>query len=165
MQTDPRNSMLEEESHPLCTDPSSKDRLYDLIVLCMYLLTKSTDGLDADNAIFCHVYDKAKRTFALISAFSSPCRELIQCGAMIALFEFGHGRVVTAYQTLSQTATMVHIIGISTNKHNEGSSKSTIDEEEEDCALWWGVFILDQQVILPLEPLLQALTICAGISI
>ena len=160
------NSILEVKCHDAYTCSDMTGRLYDLLVLCMHLLTKTVDPFNTDNDIFGRVYDRAKRTFAILSSFSSPCRELIQCGAMIALFEFGHGRVVTAYQTLSQTATLVHVIGITIGKCEAEIIQSTNNEEEENVALWWGVFILDQWVLFrKYHNYNHQLTICEDISI
>ena len=99
--------------------------------------------------------------------------ELVQCGAILALYEYGHGDAAAAYRTLGQTAATASILGIRPGsvgdidpnadadmdvdmevdaRHGRsGSAEDGLDlktframEREQKSGLWWGLFILDQ---------------------
>lgn len=115
-----------------------------LLVLCMYLVTITDKDLPPKDSMFSSLYRAAKRAFASLSCLSRPTLELIQCGALITLFEFGHGRSRFAYRTLSETLAMARTAGIKSGTHSENNPVIVARTEEDKRALWWGIFILDQ---------------------
>lgn len=123
------------------------DRGYELLVLCMHLVTapaipnEAEGGGEAVNVF----YWNAKRFFASLSLLSDPGLEWLQSGLLLALFEFGQRSPDVAYRTLSETAAFAHVSGYNPGRYlPDAPLKPTGDREEDYRALWWGVFILDQ---------------------
>ncbi len=118
-----------------------------LLVICMYLVTSTNNNVGSDGSMFSPLYQSTKRAFATLSCLSLPTMELIQCGTLIALFEFGHGRARFAYRTLSETLAMIRTAGIKPGIYARNTNQEIMRQTDEDGeALWWGIFILDQYV-------------------
>jgi hypothetical protein len=116
-----------------------------LLVICIYLVTITDKDMTRDGNMFCSLYEATKRSFAALSCLSLPTMELIQSGALLTLFEFGHGRARFAYRTLSETFAMARTAGIQPGFFTRDSQQETLDNTEEDRgAIWWALFILDQ---------------------
>ena len=115
-----------------------------ILVLCMHLL-QSAETWDRGGA-FGPVYETAKRALALCSCLSEPSVELAQCGALLALFEFGHGRAKYAYRTLSEASANARIIGITPENHQPRRASIQHQVKGNHGSIWWGLFILDQSV-------------------
>lgn len=121
-----------------------------VLIFCIYLLTQTASKCNPGESIFGPAYQATKRKYAMLSSLTNPTLELIQCGALLSLFEFGHGRAKFAYRTLSETIALARIIGVkpgsllgtfdSSDHHDDGS--------EDVRAVWWGLFILDQYVTI-----------------
>ncbi|KAB5539304.1 hypothetical protein GE09DRAFT_1138273 [Coniochaeta sp. 2T2.1] len=76
-----------------------------------------------------------------------PSVELMQCGALICLVEYGHGVFVTAHETLAETAALARIFDLRPGKYvDEDALKPWSTEEEEACTLWWCLFELEQLI-------------------
>ncbi|KAH8889164.1 hypothetical protein GQ53DRAFT_825484 [Thozetella sp. PMI_491] len=123
-------------------------RDFALLAICTYLVGLTDDDKGSDGTMFSPFYRATKRAFATLSCLSLPSMELMQCGALIALFEFGHGRGQFAYRTLSETLAMALTFGIKPGIYARDNDHPVINraEEEEGRALWWGMFILDQYI-------------------
>lgn len=116
-----------------------------LLYLCLYLVTQVASSRMPHTEIFCRLYRIMKRIFAIIKCLTKPTVELIQCGAFIALFEYGHGDTISAYQTLSETVALARVYGLSPSKYRKDNGEApTTYEEEEQRSIWWCLFILDQ---------------------
>jgi hypothetical protein len=115
-----------------------------LLVMCMYLVTLTDSDMGSDGNMFSPMYRATKLAYATLSCLSMPTVELIQSGALIALFEFGHGRARAAYRTLSGTRAMAQTSGVKPGVYLHGIQSVASRIEEEKQALWWGIFILDQ---------------------
>ena len=110
-----------------------------LLILSMYLVTKSARYPDTENATLDAVYKATKKAWALLGCLSDPAMELMQCGALITLFELEYGEPRLAFRTLTETLCMASIFGL-------GAVKQKTDECIYQRALWWTLFILDQCV-------------------
>lgn len=115
-----------------------------LLVMCMYLVTLTDSDMGSNGSIFSPIYRATKLAYSTLECLSRPTVELMQCGALIALFEFGHGRARVAYRTLSGTRAMAQTSGIKPGVYLHGSQSAASQLEEDKRALWWGIFILDQ---------------------
>jgi hypothetical protein len=121
-----------------------------LLVVLMNLITRMRLTEVGEQHMFDETYRTVKRMFALLligSAYGPrPTIEVVQCGALMALYEYGHGEIEMAYQTLSQTAAVSRILGISATQKEDSrfdDMPSTLQEGQRSC-LWWGLFILEQ---------------------
>lgn len=129
-----------------------------LLVVAMHLITRMRCTDSGCRPMFDAPYRTVKRLLALMmmgynTESAQPSIELVQCGAVMALYEYGHGDTVTSYQTLSQTAAVAGILGVRPGTTDPSSEKSVpgVDirslsalEREQRGGLWWGLFILDQ---------------------
>ncbi|KAI1662817.1 hypothetical protein F4813DRAFT_342039 [Daldinia decipiens] len=127
-----------------------------LLVAAMYLLTRMRTTDAGPQPIFDETYRTVKR---LLSSLLLACAgdphpdvEVVQCGALVALYEYGHGDAVTAYRTLSQAVVTARVLGIRPAQLAEGRGgdigmmmgTGAGAEEEQSGGLWWGMFILEQ---------------------
>lgn len=126
-------------------DPQVSSADGALFLVCLYLITQIASSQRPNTQIFCPLYRSVKRIFALLKCLTEPTVELIQCGAFITLFEYGHGDTISAYRTLSETVALARVLGLKPGKYLEEEKMSAVSWEEEECrAIWWGLFILDQ---------------------
>ncbi|KAI1765138.1 hypothetical protein GGR53DRAFT_529943 [Hypoxylon sp. FL1150] len=130
-----------------------RDKELALLVVAMYLTTRMRMTDAGEQPIFDETYRTVKR---LLSSLLLPCVgdpgpsvERVQCGALVALYEYGHGEAAAAYQTLSQTVAVARVLDIKPGLMSDGGGDDvemvSIEEEQSGC-LWWGMFILDQFV-------------------
>ncbi|KAB5571821.1 hypothetical protein GE09DRAFT_1216436 [Coniochaeta sp. 2T2.1] len=118
-----------------------------LLLVCVYLSSQYVGPYRAGSQIEHPLYKAVKRTFALLRCLMQPTVELMQCGALICLVEYGHGVFVTAHETLAETAAMARIFDLRPGKYvEEGALKPWPTEEEEACTLWWCLFELEQLI-------------------
>ncbi|KAF3058084.1 hypothetical protein GL218_05863 [Daldinia childiae] len=147
--TDESDTPSHSHSH---SDRSAKT--VALLVAAMALLTRMRITDAGPQPIFDETYRTVKR---LLSSLLLACAgdphpdvEVVQCGALVALYEYGHGDAVTAYRTLSQAVVTARVLGIRPAKLAEGGTGRGGDigmngvEEEQSGGLWWGMFILEQ---------------------
>lgn len=121
-----------------------------LLVVAMYLNTRMRLTDEGEQPIFDETYRTVKR---LLSSLLLPCAgdpepgiEIVQCGALMALYEYGHGDIVTAYRTLSQTVVAARFMDVKPGQLAESGSDTlmlSVEEEQSGC-LWWAMFILEQ---------------------
>lgn len=132
------------------SDLASKEMA--LLIVAMHLTIRMRLTQYGEQFMFDGLYRAVKRMFALLIVGSSggpdPSIELIQCGALIALYEYGHGDLVSSYRTLSQTATVAHLLDIKPGQFNDEEPgvdmpMSNPEEEQSGC-LWWGLFLVEQ---------------------
>ncbi|KAI1465933.1 uncharacterized protein F4812DRAFT_89202 [Daldinia caldariorum] len=123
-----------------------------LLIVAMYLLTRMRVTDAGEQPLFDATYRAAKRLLSsqLLACAGDPAPEieLVQCGALVALYEYGHGDAVTAYRTLSQAVVTARVLGIKPGQLAEGGGgedvvMTSVEEEQSGC-LWWGMFILEQ---------------------
>ncbi|KAK7755949.1 hypothetical protein SLS62_001891 [Diatrype stigma] len=131
-----------------------------LLVVVMHLITQLRCTEAGCRPMFGPAYRTVKRLLALMlmgytegSQQQRPTIELVQCGAIMALYEYGHGDAATAYRTLGETVAAASILGVRPGLVDPGAEKSVpgLDlaalpaaEKEQRGGLWWGLFILDQ---------------------
>lgn len=118
---------------------------YALLIICIHLVTDTTTLGKSEEDLFGPIYRGAKRAFASLTCLSTPTVELMQCGALLSLFEFGNGRATFAYRTLGETVTMAHVASLQKCKYYPQRA-TLLPAEEESTSLWWGMFILDQYI-------------------
>lgn len=130
--------------------PELASKEFALLVVLMNLNIRMRLTASGEQHMFDETYRTVKRILALLLMVCAdgphPTVELVQCGALMALYEYGHGEIETAYQTLSQTAPVARILGISARQKGESGIDDvplTLVEEQQNC-LWWGLFILEQ---------------------
>ncbi|KAI1140272.1 hypothetical protein F5Y05DRAFT_411332 [Hypoxylon sp. FL0543] len=135
---------------PTTSDWSSKG--VALLIVAMYLTTRMRITDVGEHPIFDETYRTAKRLLSslLLACVGdpSPGIELVQCGVLLALYEYGHGDAVTAYRTLSQTVVTARIMDIQPGQLAECGDDTVMlsMEEEQSGCLWWAMFILEQFV-------------------
>ncbi|KAI0838757.1 hypothetical protein F5Y06DRAFT_43649 [Hypoxylon sp. FL0890] len=121
-----------------------------LLIVAMYLTTRMRVTDVGEHPIFDETYRTVKRLLSslLLACVGdpSPGIELVQCGVLLALYEYGHGDAVTAYRTLSQTVVTARIMDIKPGQLAECGNDTvmlSVEEEQSGC-LWWAMFILEQ---------------------
>jgi hypothetical protein len=119
-----------------------------LLLVCMHLTTEPTRITDAGEVMPMlkrPLYVIARRIFALIKSFERSSIELIQCGVLLSLYEYGHGDIARGYTTLGEATTMANALRIKPGKYVDEERDSPVDaDEEERRSLYWGLFILDK---------------------
>ncbi|KAI0913996.1 hypothetical protein F4824DRAFT_204413 [Ustulina deusta] len=140
-----------QSSHTGSPELASKEFALLAVLMNLTIRMRLTDA--GEQHMFDETYRTVKRILALLLMVCAdgphPTVELVQCGALMALYEYGHGEIETAYQTLSQTAAVARVLGISaTQKGDSGIDDVplTLEEEQRNC-LWWGLFILEQFIL------------------
>ncbi|UNI16905.1 hypothetical protein JDV02_003293 [Purpureocillium takamizusanense] len=128
---------------------------YELLIICMHLLTTTAQARGDGDIILDPLYQNAKQRFASVSYLSDPALEWIQAGLLMSLFEFGNGKTKLAYRSLSETATLALLAGISPGQYHKDLRSEFDEDSESRRALWWGIFILDQ--FSHLDPALRGL--------
>ncbi len=139
------------------TAPEHHLKQLALLVVAMHLITRLRWTESGCRPMFDGTYRTVKRLLALMlmgyTDSSQPSIELIQCAAIMALYEYGHGDSPTAYRTLSETVATANILGVRPGSIDPASARNLpgLDleslsriEKEQRGGLWWGLFILDQ---------------------
>ncbi|GAP85819.1 putative fungal specific transcription protein [Rosellinia necatrix] len=144
-------SQKSQSSHTGSPELASKEFALLAVLMNLNIRMRLTDA--GEQQMFDETYRTVKRTLALLLMVCAdgprPTVELVQCGALMALYEYGHGEIETAYQTLSQTAPVARVLGISATQKGESGIDDvplTLEEEQRNC-LWWGLFILEQFIL------------------
>ncbi|KAH7326011.1 hypothetical protein B0I35DRAFT_123904 [Stachybotrys elegans] len=120
-----------------------------LLVLCMQLVTQYADSGNSDQSsgpiMKLPAYMAAKRIFAVMRAMGEPNLELIQCGILLGLFEFGHGDFNRAYITIGDANTMAELVQLRPGKYAESDRDAMpTPEQEERRSTYWGLLIVDR---------------------
>jgi hypothetical protein len=120
-----------------------------LLITSMYLVTRPRITKGVERPMFDDLYRLVKRIIALAFVEKTvPSVQLVQCAALLAMYEYGHGDSVMAYRTLSEGVAAARIIGVQPGRINEGQNAlinglSSV-EREQNSNLWWSLFLLDQ---------------------
>jgi hypothetical protein len=115
-----------------------------LLLVCMHLVTEGAAG-DAAGMLRRPLFLGARRIWAIVKTFARPSIELIQCGILFSLYEYGHGDMPRAYMTLGEAATMARLMNVRPGRYVEEEKDSPVDVEEEQLrVLYWGLFIMDK---------------------
>lgn len=137
-----------QSTHTGSPELASKEFALLVVLMNLTIRMRLTDA--GEQHMFDETYRTLKRILALLLMVCAdgphPTVELVQCGALMALYEYGHGEIETAYQTLSQTAAVARVLGICATQKGESGIDDvplTLQEEQQNC-LWWGLFILEQ---------------------
>ncbi|KAI1821379.1 hypothetical protein F4861DRAFT_471897 [Xylaria intraflava] len=133
--------------------PELASKEFALLVVLMNLTIRMRYTDAGEQHMFNETYRTVKRILSLLLMGCvdgpHPSIELVQCGALMALYEYGHGEIETAYYTLSHTAVVTRVLGISTTQKGDSGIDDvplTLQEEQRNC-LWWGLFILEQFIL------------------
>ncbi|KAI0012572.1 hypothetical protein F4779DRAFT_41106 [Xylariaceae sp. FL0662B] len=137
-------------SYQATADPISKE--LSLLIVAMHLVTRMRLTEAGERSMFDETYRAVKRMLSLllVGCFGEPqpSIELVQCAALIALYEYGHGDHVTAYRTLGHAVVMARDLDIKPGRTSDTAMKDNIlvcdPEEEQNGSLWWGMFVLEQ---------------------
>ncbi|KAK6865021.1 hypothetical protein PG995_001549 [Apiospora arundinis] len=123
-----------------------------LLILAMYLSARTcstNSGCSRD--MFDNLYRVVRRAFTLgLCESTVPGTEFVQIGALLSLYEYGHGRSAMAYRTLSETVAAANVLGIRPGSMSDpvplNINGLSAMEQEQRSALWWSSFILDQLI-------------------
>jgi hypothetical protein len=120
-----------------------------LLIATMYLVTRTRYTKEGERTMFDDLYRFIKRVVALALVENSvPKIQLVQCGALLAMYEYGHGDSLMAYRTLSDSLAAARVIGVQPGRVDEVSTPAMPNlssaEVEQNGYLWWSMFILDQ---------------------
>lgn len=121
-----------------------------LLIICMHLVTQYADSgkptmPDGTEMLSTSTYVVAKRLLGLLRAQGTPSVELIQCAALLCLYEFGHGDFLKAYVTIGDAYTSGKLIGIGPGKYVEAEKDlPVVPEAEERRDLYWSLLIVDR---------------------
>ncbi|KAH8200117.1 hypothetical protein TruAng_005738 [Truncatella angustata] len=124
-------------------------REFALLIVTMYLSTRHRFTKAGERPMYDEIYQFVKRIVAL-SLLESPLPkiELVQCGALLAMYEYGHGDSLLAYRTLSDTVGAARVIQVKPGTQLEGvqglHGQISNLEEDQKSSLWWSLFVLDQ---------------------
>ncbi|KAK8114167.1 hypothetical protein PG999_006236, partial [Apiospora kogelbergensis] len=123
-----------------------------LLILAMYLSARTCSTQSGRNRdMFDNLYRVVRRAFTLgLCEPTLPKIEFVQIGALLGLYEYGHGQSAVAYRTLSETVAAANVLGIRPGSASDCvpeniNGKSAL-EQEQNSALWWSSFILDQLI-------------------
>ncbi|KAL7622807.1 hypothetical protein AAE478_006486 [Parahypoxylon ruwenzoriense] len=122
-----------------------------LLIVAMFLNTRMRLTESGEQPIFDETYRTLKRLLSslLLGCVGDPrpSIEVVQAGALVALYEYGHGDPATAYRTLSQAVVISRVLDIKPGQlaDDRGNDALMLSmEEEQSGCLWWGMFILEQ---------------------
>lgn len=123
-----------------------------LLIVCMHLVTQYADSgkpimPDGTEMLSLPAYVVAKRVLGLLRALGAPTVELVQCAALLCLFEFGHGDFMRAYVTIGDAYTTAKSIDVRPGKFDIRDRDRLVSaEESERRDLYWTLLIVDRYV-------------------
>ncbi|PYI19090.1 hypothetical protein BO99DRAFT_385527 [Aspergillus violaceofuscus CBS 115571] len=144
-------------------DPQSD---FALLLLCMGLLTKSTDRLGQLSPQRPHhlaekmtLYVATKSLMAQAHALLPLTTHLIQAGVLLAVYEYALGFPERAFVTIGTYARMAYAAGIRSTPCVSDTSTTRTDwlEEQEENNTWWGIRICERTFLCELAVLNQPL--------
>ena len=121
-----------------------------LLIVCMHLVTQYADSgrpvmPDGSEMLVLPNYLVAKRALSLLRALSPPSIELVQCSALLCLFEFGHGDYMRAYVTVGDAYTSARVANVYPGKYVEAEKDRPVPpDEDERRDLYWALLIVDR---------------------
>ena len=111
------------------------------------MLSDKVEEPQSNAPIFGPVYQATKRAYSALAGLADTVRPaLVHCGALLALFEFGHGKSHYAYRTLSETVGLSRLAGVRAAVRQDPAVNPDQEAgpEGDKGSVWWGLFILDQ---------------------
>ncbi|ORY68808.1 uncharacterized protein BCR38DRAFT_139283 [Pseudomassariella vexata] len=134
---------VHQSSSVLDSAPEHMGRDLAILIVTMYLTVRLRPN---DRTMFDETYRSIKRVLTLSFLDGPvPTLELVQAGALLALYEYGHGDSFAAYRTLSETVAAGRVLGVQPGRLEDGfPSKMLGLADEQNSGLWWAMFILDQ---------------------
>lgn len=117
---------------------------FSILLLSMCLITHHRSRVTAQLINQDAIYFTTKMLFAHVQAFLSSSPSLIQAGVLISIYEYAHGKLDTAYNTIADCARMAHEIGLHklTSLNPPENEARFIGEEEKN--LWWAIVIYER---------------------
>jgi len=112
-----------------------------ILLLCMHLVISVPGNSKGFESVSNSTYFQAKSIYSLRASSGKPSVEIVQAGALLSLYEYGHGMVEAAQLTLATASTM----SIKMVKHQRKIQTHKI-EDTDIGHLWWGVVMLDRYV-------------------
>ncbi|KAI0017478.1 hypothetical protein F4780DRAFT_594549 [Xylariomycetidae sp. FL0641] len=127
------------------TAPLQLSATHALILVMMAMVTRPVSEGGAD-AMFDDSYHAVKRLLALMTYADRSAPEYVQLLTLMALYEFGHGNSSASYQTLGEAVLIANVLGIrpGTLEDYGGAPYFESVDQEQQNALWWCLFVLDQ---------------------
>ncbi|KAK9325348.1 hypothetical protein V1517DRAFT_191187 [Lipomyces orientalis] len=131
---------------------------FSILLLSMCLITYRPSRVTAQLINQDTMYFTTKMLFAHVQAFISSSPNLIQAGILISIYEYAHGKLDTAYNSIANCAKMAHAIGLH-------KLKSSLDPQENEASLggdeekniWWGIVIYERAIFCDIMPADQPL--------
>jgi hypothetical protein len=130
-----------------------------LLLVCMHLMTEaaptssprspqaSGPAGDARGMFSSPIYLGARRVLGLLRASMDPCIELVQCGILLGLYEFGHGEYQRAYVSIGDANSFAQILKLGPGSYVCPDEKYPVSAElEEQRNVYWGLFIVDRLI-------------------
>jgi hypothetical protein len=116
------------------TDPSAE---LGALLMCMYVITRQPESGGSD-AMKSSIYTQAKLLHFSQVSTGKPSIEIVQAGALLALYEQGHGMIDAAQMSIATTSRLGFRM-VTTNK------KAGLDVFDTDLGnLWLGIVMLDR---------------------
>ena len=122
-----------------------------LLLACMHLVTEGPAAADIPagrgrNMLRRPLFTAVRRLWAMTRVETRrPSAELIQCGMLLCLYEFGHGDPPRAFVTLGDAVAMARVLQVRPGKYVEALREEPVeDEDEQRRGLYWGLFVLDK---------------------
>lgn len=134
-------SRFTEHSLPLLPTSST----VGATVLAMHLVNQRPDTAEPYGNMENQLYYEVKQLFNGLLLGAEPSLEILRCGILIALYEYGHGITDPAYLTVGTCARLGHVLGINQDPTIRLPKENFDWPEEEDAQrIWWGVLIADR---------------------
>jgi hypothetical protein len=90
------------------------------------------------------LYDAVRRLYVEVEGAFSIL--VLQAGALLALYELGHGIYPAAYLSIGACARYAHALSINVSRTVPTRRVLTLVEVEERRRVWWAIVILDRYV-------------------
>lgn len=109
------------------------------LILCMHLVTQSSDTSENVSEIQTILYFQAKTLYSAFTSTGNWAMDIIQAGVLISLYEQGHDMADAAQLTLA--ACVRSAIRVKASLRSGVTVQNT-----EFGRLWWGILILDRHM-------------------
>ncbi|OQU98742.1 Fungal specific transcription factor domain-containing protein [Cladophialophora immunda] len=93
------------------------------------------------------LYRITKSTLADVQTTTDISATMIQASILIAAYEYACGRLQTAYISIGVSSRMSHIIGLDQHKPKVDTGYTDL-EALERRNIWWGLIILERQILI-----------------
>ena len=123
---------------------------FSTLLLCMCLITYQPLQVTAQLVTQDDMYLTTKMLFAHVQTFVSSSPNLIQAGILISIYEYTHGKLDLAYNSIANCAKMAYAIGlhkVKPSSNPQGNEERLAAQEEKN--IWWGIIIYERYVNPP----------------